>query len=126
MKDERRMSMEFYSLNELGDHVKNDDLLLEGTITVKVDVSLERLHQRTKDETGAVKLTLGEGYLVSLGLPSCRSSEHDVSLFSDGEPQMICDLKYLGEESSSVAFEDAVKALGIDPHAKIWNVKKAP
>jgi hypothetical protein len=122
----RREQVEYYTLNELDAELEKGDLLVEGTATVRVDISIERLHSYVKDETGRVKLTLGEGWLVSLALPASDRLGADVEPFSDGEPQMVCDLKYLEEEGHSVRLKDALRALGIDKDLKIWRVKPAP
>ena len=117
-----------YSLSELSKQFEQEDadLLLECVLTIQVDVSIERLHESMNDGTGKAKLVLGDGWLVSLGVPSNVTLTTCASVFSDGEPQMICDLKYLGGERNAVSFGDAVKALGIDADAKIWTIKKAP
>jgi hypothetical protein len=66
-----------------------------------------------------LKLRLGEGWLVSLALPASDSPATNLEPFSDGEPQMVCDLKYLGEEGYSVRLKDAMRASGIDKDLKI-------
>jgi hypothetical protein len=118
--------MELYSLNELGSQIEEGDMLLEGTITIKVDVSIERAHTYEGGEAGKPQLILGKGWLVSLVLPSSDTMNAEAQTFLDGESQMVGDLKYLGEEGSQVRFEDAIQALDIDADAKIWQVKQAP
>jgi len=115
-----------YSLNDLGKQIAEEDLLLEGTLTIQVDISLERSHLCTRTEDGGLRLKVGQGWLVSLGLPSRGADSRNEHVFSDGEPQMICDLHYLGGEERDIRLDDAVNALGIDSDAKIWTVKKAP
>jgi hypothetical protein len=117
--------MHRYSLNDLGNQIK-EDLLLEGTMTIQVDVSIERYHDSLQDETGKTRIVLGPGYLVSLGLPATGGDTTSPAIFSDGTSQMICDLRYLGEDNSAVSIEEIIKALGIDVDAKIWKVKQAP
>ena len=118
--------MEYYNLNELGTQLEEGDLILECTTTIRVDISIERMHTYIKNETGGTKLVLGKGWLVSLGLPTGDALASDTRPFLDGESQMVCDLKYLGEEGNAVRLEDAMRALGIDADVKIWRVKQAP
>ncbi|HLZ62613.1 MAG TPA: hypothetical protein VKR06_37180 [Ktedonosporobacter sp.] len=118
-----------YSLNEFGEQLKEEDLdaLLECTAQVQVDISIERLHHYVNDDkTGRPTLVLGQGWLVSLGIPSSATLTPNTPPFTDGEPQMICDLRYAGEAVGAVTFEDAIRALGISAEAKIWTIKKAP
>jgi hypothetical protein len=118
--------MEYYSLEDLRNHFQNGDLLLEGTITLKVDVSIERPHEYSKDRADKPILRLGENWFVSLALPSTESAPLSEDNLFDGEPQMLCDLKYAEEESLTVRLEDALRALGIDTKARIWKIKPAP
>lgn len=115
--------MKRFSLKDLSKDLEEKDLLLEGTITIRVDVSMERPHVYTKDDKGKPKLTLGKGWLVSLGL---SPSSPDTGPFSDGESLMVCDMRYLSEEEGPIELIDVIRALGIDPDAKIWNVQSAP
>ncbi len=110
--------MDYYSLKELADQLEND-VHLQGTMTVEVTISLERQHLYSKDGQGKPRLVLGPGYLVSLSLPARSAS----SMFSDGEHQMIGDLRYLGDEESTVVLEDVMKAFDIDADAKIWKIE---
>src|SRR5947207_13090162 len=100
----------YYSLNDLSKELIEEDLLLEGTLTIQVELSLERSHVCTKTEDGKLRLNVGKGWLVSLGLPSHREASEEERLFSDGEPQMICDLHYLGGEEEDIRLDDAVNA----------------
>jgi hypothetical protein len=118
--------MEHYSLNDLGAQLTEGDLLLECTMTIRVNVSIERPHSDGQDETAHLTPKQEKGWLVSLGLPSSETLTSDTSPFLDGEPQMICDLKYLDKDDVTVRLEDAIKALGIDVNARIWQVKPAP
>jgi hypothetical protein len=117
--------VEYYNLNELDVQFEEGDLLLECTATIHVDISIERLHSYIKDEMGNPQLRLGKGWLVSFGLPTSVSLVSDPQSFSDGEPQMVCDLKYLGEEGNAVDLKDALRALGIGADVKIWKVRPA-
>lgn len=117
--------MEYSSLEELGHHISEEDVLLEGTITLTIDVSIERCHQHVYQAAGKPIVRMGEGWLVSLALPSAKAVSLHRTLFN-GEPQMICDVRYAGEEQLWVHLDDAFTALGIDPQAKIWKVRSAP
>lgn len=117
--------MENYNLKELDTELEGEDLLLECTATIRVDISIERLHSYVKDETGNLKLRPGDGWLVSLALPASDWADSDREPFSDGESQMVCDLRYL-EGGHSVRLKDALRALGIDEDLKIWRVNPAP
>lgn len=115
-----------YSLDELSHHLE-EDLLLECTTTIQVDISIERLHNAVKDESGHTHILPGDGYFVSLGLPA----EHTVQTchqktFADGENQIICDLRYAGEDASSMGIEDIIRALGLKINEPIWRMKMAP
>lgn len=118
-----------FSLNELDSVLtegEGPDILLECTATIRVDISIERLHQYRKDEHGKPRVVLASGYVISLGLPSSDNLASGTQPFADGERQMVCDLHYAGEERDAVSLEDAVRALGIDPDAKIWRCQPAP
>ncbi|HYU74464.1 MAG TPA: hypothetical protein VEL31_17475 [Ktedonobacteraceae bacterium] len=117
--------MQHFSLNELHTLIEQEDLLLECAINIRVNVSMEHPHRYVKDDTGNVKLVLDKGWLVSLGLQLPSSEEEDSRPFSDGEPLMVCDLRYLGEYFGPVQLEDAIRALGVDPDAKIWKQRLA-
>ncbi len=39
---------------------------------------------------------------------------------------MLADLRYASEPGGPVDLADAMRALGIDPDAKIWKVQPAP
>jgi hypothetical protein len=112
------------SWNELGQQVEQQDWLIEGTLTLKVDVSIERLHRYTKDKQGKKKLTLGNGWLVSLvfSLPASQEKQP----FPEGESIMIADLRYASQLRGPVHLADTARALGIDPDAHIWKVQLAP
>ncbi|MBV9709583.1 MAG: hypothetical protein JO011_01565 [Ktedonobacteraceae bacterium] len=114
--------MEHYSLNELTSHIEHKDLQLECTITLRVDVSMEHPHHYVKDDAGNIQLTLDPGWLVSLALSPTSS---DTQPFSDGEPLMVCDLRYLGEYPGPVHIVDALRALGIDHNARLWKPRPA-
>lgn len=115
--------MEHYNLNELGAQVEKEDVLLECSITVRVDVSLERPHEYVRDEEGKLKLVLGDGWLVSLALPAQASIP--ASPLADGEQQVVADLQYQSVDSVTLSLEDALRVLGIQKDAKIWRVREA-
>jgi hypothetical protein len=122
----REAHSKLYSLGELSSHLEKD-LLLECTTTIQVDVSIERLHRAVKDENGHTRILLGDGYLVSLGLPgedTVQTSHREA--FADGEKQVICDLRYADEENSSMSIEDIIRALGLKIDDQIWRMDVAP
>lgn len=114
--------MEFYSLNELNTYVELEDLHVACTVTIQVEVSMEQSHHYTKDDAGNAKLVQDKGLLVSLTL---RLPPSDSRLFSDGESLMVCDLRYLSESCGPIQLEEAIRALCIDPSAKIWRLRPA-
>jgi hypothetical protein len=63
-------SIRRFCLDELSDQIKRDAVHLEGTITLLVDVSIERGQQVMKDESGQPNMVPGNGYLVTLAFPS--------------------------------------------------------
>jgi hypothetical protein len=117
--------VEYYSLKELESQVENEDIELECSITLRADISMERPHNYIKDERGNLKLVLGNGWLVSLLLPTKATIASEDSPFADGEKQMIGDLLYQSGEEHVVYLEDALRALGIPKDAKVWRVHKA-
>lgn len=117
--------MEYYSLNELESQVENEDIELECSITLHADISMERPHDYDKDEKGNLQLVLGDGWLVSLVLPTKATLTSEKSLFADGEKQMVGDLLYQSGENHTVSLEDALRALGISRDAKVWRVRRA-
>jgi hypothetical protein len=124
-REPKRKYMEQYSLNELGTQVEKEDVLLECSITVHADVSLERPHKYEKDEEGKLKLVLGNGWLVSLSLPARVTLPPGSPPLADGEQQVVADLQYQSEDGNTISLEDVLKALGIDKDAKIWRVREA-
>jgi outer membrane protease len=112
------------SWNELGQQVEQQDWLIEGTLTLKADVSIERLHRYTRDKQGNKRFTLGNGWLVSLVFSPPASQEQQP--FPDGVSFMIADLRYASRTAGPVHLADTVRALGIDPDAHIWKVQLAP
>jgi len=111
--------MERLSWNELNKDIEQQDLLVEGTLTLRAEVSIGRLHQYRKEK----RLTQGRGWLVSLVLSPPGSGEQP---FSDGESFMLADLRYASEPLGSVDLADAIRVLGVDPDANIWKVQPAP
>ena len=114
------------SINELRQRFEQEDLLLECTTTVQVAVSIVHPRVYVQGHRGKLALEMEPGCLVSMMVPPHVTA--DSPPFLDGERQMSCDLQYLGAEINNqiVAFEDAVRALGIDMDAKIWTVREAP
>lgn len=117
--------MENYDLNELGAQIEKEDVLLECSIIVHVDISLERPHEYVKDEEGKLKLVLGDGWLVSLSLPARITFPPGSPPLADGEQQIVADLQYQSEDGNTVSLEDALRVLGIKKDAKIWRVREA-
>lgn len=117
--------MEQYNLKELGAQVEKEDVLLECSITVQADISLERPHDYIRDEEGKLKLVLGEGWLVTLSLPARATIPPGSPPLADGEQQVVADLQYQSEDGNTVSLEDVLKALGINRNAKIWRVREA-
>jgi hypothetical protein len=111
------------SWNELNKDIEQQDLLIEGRLTLIVDVSIERLHLDRKEQAGNEDIMLGKGWLASLVLSPPGSKE---SPFLDGESFMQADLHYASEPIGPVDLADAMRALDIDPDAKIWKVQPAP
>jgi hypothetical protein len=116
------------SWNELNKNIEQQDLLIEGRFTLTVDVSIERLHldqkeQAEKEQTGDEGIILGKGWLASLVLSPPGSEEMP---FPDGESFMQADLRYASEPLGSVDLADAMRALGVDPDAKIWKMQPVP
>jgi len=122
----REAHAKLYSLGELSSYLE-EDLLLECKTTIQVEISIERLHRVVKDKNGHTRILLGDGYLVSLGLPiedTVQTSHQEA--FADGEKQLICDLQYAGEENSSMSIEDIMRALGLKIDDQIWRMSVAP
>lgn len=117
--------MEHYDLNELSPQIEKEDVLLECSVTVHVDISLERPHEYVRDEEGKLKLVLGDGWLVSLTLPAQASILPGSPSLADGEQQVVADLQYQSEEGNTISLEDALRVLGIQRDAKIWRVREA-
>ena len=114
------------SFKEISHRVESEDLLLECTTSLQVEVSIERSHHYERDTAGHLRLILDPGYLVSFGLPPRMSNDSEMLRFADGEKSMVAELKYMGKEGNQVNIFDAIRALGIDPDAKVWCVNDAP
>ena len=117
--------MESYNLDELGEQIEKEDVLLECSITLRADISLERPHEYMRDEEGKLKLVLGDGWLVSLSLPARVTLPPGSPPLADGEQQIVADLQYQSEDGNTVSLEDALRVLGIKRDAKIWRVREA-
>jgi hypothetical protein len=111
--------MERLNWNELNKDIEQQDLLIEGRLTLTVDVSIERLHLDQAEQAGNEDIMLGKGWLASLVLSPPGSKE---SPFPDGESAMLADLHYANEPDDPVDLADVMRALDIDPDAKIWKV----
>ena len=125
IQDHRKgQTMERLSWNELSKGIEEKDLLIEGRLTLTVEVSIERLHRYVKDQQGKKQFRLGKGWLVSLvfSLPDSEEGQP----FSDGETFMLADLRYANRPGGPVHLAEAMRALGIDPDATIWKVQPAP
>jgi hypothetical protein len=114
------------SFKEISPRVEGEDLLLECITTISVEISIERAHHYERDVSGNLRLVLGSGYLVSFGLPPRSTVTSESPNFADGEKFMVAELKYMGMEGSQINIFDAIKALNIDPDAKLWTVSNAP
>jgi hypothetical protein len=114
------------SLNELRERFTQEDILLECTTTIPVEISIVHPRVYVQGHQGKLTLEINPGCLVSLTMPPGVTA--DVPPFPGGERQMSCNLQYLGAEINNqiVAFEDAMRALSIDADAKIWTVRDAP
>ncbi len=117
--------MEQYNLNELGEQVEKEDVLLECSIIVHADLSLERPHKYERDEEGKLKLVLGDHWLVTLSFPAKATISPGSPPLADGEQQIVADLQYQSEDGNTVSLEDVLKVLGINRDAKIWRVREA-
>jgi hypothetical protein len=113
------------SLNELRKDFYSGDLLLKGTLTIQVEVSIERHRHEIRDDNGQEQSILDPRCLVHIYAPSDRNAS--TTFFADGEQHMTCILTYSGginDNYDHITLDDVIKALSIDPEAKIWRAQE--
>lgn len=115
------------SLNELREKFYQEDLLLEGTITLQVEVSIERHRNEIRNSEGHVQSLIDPRCLVTIFMPPAPKS--DTTFFADGEHHMCCTLIYSGSINGNydhITLDDVIKALDFNPDAKIWKARENP
>src|SRR5579884_801863 len=76
------------SWNELNKNIEQQDWLIEGRLTLTIEVSIERLHLDQKKQAGNEDTLLGKSWLASLVLSPPGPGEQP---FPDGESFMLAD-----------------------------------
>ena len=115
----------YLSLNEIQQMVPIDqtDTILRCTATIRANISIKHPNHERRTETGNQILEINPGYIVELDVPVLSQPLDQALPFEDGEAQMVFGLGYSSDHELSVTFADAIRALGIDPDAKIWTMR---